>query len=213
MEATCGRCGAQAGTFSSLGERDDLGDCCVDCHIVTVTRGLELARATEASKFRKLKILFGDWWPHYTPPRELRYTLYFERRSCPYCGEEVGPCDTTGTDDAFPFESHAHIDHMDPLNRGGHDAWRNAVYCCGRCNLAKGRMTFVMWAASLTAVRKEAARQVYVEKHGHQPEEFVGGTRQPRFGHHLLVLNLSEEALRGLYPRPIVKGPPQRSWN
>lgn len=96
MDATCGRCGAQAATFSFPGERDDQGDCCADCHIVTVTRGLELARATEASKFRKLKILFGDWWPHYTPPRELRYTLYFERRSCPYCGAELGPATRRG---------------------------------------------------------------------------------------------------------------------
>lgn len=163
MKRQCTACQCLAeGFYTDSGVPEPNADLCSSCHIAYANDKLRRSIAEETSKRQKLEILFGEWWPHYTPRWELRYTLYFERRHCPYCGEELGPCDAVGASASFPFENHAHIDHMDPLTRGGQDAWRNAVYCCGRCNLAKRNLPFVKWLSTLDATRRE-------EKDGYPP--------------------------------------------
>jgi hypothetical protein len=162
--------------------------------------------AQERVTVRKLQILFGDWWPHYAPPYVLRWTLFAERDHCPYCGQllaiEPGAA-------AIDFSS-AHLDHMDPLSRGGDESVRNAIYVCAACNVAKGQRLFVDWLNRLPEDRRDAVRQIYIAKHGHAPEEFVPGPRQPRLLLTRPELALDEQVLRRLFPKPLVDGPPQR---
>lgn len=162
--------------------------------------------AAEQSTIRKLQILFGDWWPHYTPPYVLRWTLFAERNWCPYCGQLLA-FDPEAT--AVDFSS-AQLDHMDPLSRGGDEAVRNALYVCATCNIAKGRRLFVDWLNRVPQDRREAVRQIYIGKHGHAPEAFVPGPRQPRLLLTRPELTLDEHVLRQLFPRPLVDGPPKR---
>ncbi len=42
---------------------------------------------------------------------------------CPYCGSELG--------------NDAHLDHIQPINRGGLSIDENLVWCCAKCNLSK----------------------------------------------------------------------------
>jgi hypothetical protein len=160
----------------------------------------------EAAVIRKLQILFGPWWQHYTPPYVLRSTLFAERDHCPYC---EGPL---GAEPGAPAEDldRAHLDHMDPLSRGGEESVRNAIYVCATCNMAKGNRLFVAWLAHLPEARRAIVRQIYVDKHGHEPEQFVAGPRQPRLLLARPELDFDETVLRTLFRTPLVSGPPQR---
>jgi len=162
----------------------------------------------EQAKIRKLQIIFGSWWPHYAVPYELRRTLWVERRDCPYCGGQLGtrPADADEDDDQAVL---GHIDHMDPLSRGGEESIRNAVYACARCNVSKGNRLFVDWLTRLPILHREVARFLYVSKHGEPPEAFVPGDRQPRLTLGRLETQFDESVLRHLFKRPIVQGPPR----
>lgn len=166
--------------------------------------------ATEAAKARKLEVIFGPWWRHYAVPYEFPVTLYVERSACPYCG---GPLGTLAllTADAGAEEESAHLDHMDPLSRGGEDSIRNAAYVCRDCNLAKGRRLFVDWLGKLAPAHQDSARQLYEDKHGHAPDAFVPGQKQPRLTLPRFELSFDEAVLRQLFPKPIVSGPPARN--
>jgi hypothetical protein len=168
---------------------------------------------SERLKIVRLEILFGLWWRHYTAPHELRWTLWAERSLCPYCGSPLPAPSTpqTGAAGDDTTVNVAHIDHMDPLSRGGADAVCNAVYVCAGCNLAKGRKLFVRWLSQLDGVHAEAARTLYEVKQGIPPEAFVPGRPQPRRSIPHLELALDESVLRRLYPRPVVRGPPKRN--
>ncbi len=165
--------------------------------------------ADEAAKARKLEVLFGRWWRHYAVPYEFPATLYVERTTCPYCGGPLGtlailmPADNTGSQSA-------HLDHMDPLSRGGEDSVRNAIYVCRDCNLAKGKRLFVDWLNELDQANQDSARQVYEYKHDHPPAVFKPGPKQPRLTLPRLELSLDEHVLLKLFPKPIVSGPPSR---
>lgn len=169
---------------------------------------LQARLAEEGEKIRKLQILFGPWWRHYTPPYELRWTLFAERCACPYCGKPL-ELPTNETEDAAALLG-PHIDHMDPLAHGGEESVRNAVYSCAACNMAKGKRLFVDWLSSLAPATAAAAREIYVAKHGHPPEAFVPGARMPRMLLGRIELGFDEGVLRRLYPKPLVQGPPAR---
>jgi hypothetical protein len=109
---------------------------------------------------------------------------------------------------------------MDPLTRGGEDSIRNAVYCCGTCNHAKARRLFMVWLELLAPQYRELSRQIYIEKHGHTPEEFVPGEPQARTGggielpHGVFIdtdatMRMTEGDLLREYPTPAVSGPPR----
>lgn len=177
------------------------------------TEVVTAALAIERRKIVRLEILFGPWWCHYTAPHELRWTLWAERSLCPYCSAPLlapstPPAEAAGDETTV---NAAHIDHMDPLSRGGADAMCNAVYVCAPCNLAKGRKLFVRWLSQLDAVHAQGARTLYEVKQGIPPEAFVPGRPQPRRSIPQLELALDESVLRRLYPRPVVRGPPKRS--
>ncbi len=179
---------------------------------MTAEAGNSLAEmlADEPAKARKLEIIFGPWWRHYAVPYEFPATLYTERSTCPYCGGPLGSLALLAPEMNEESRS-AHLDHMDPLSRGGEDSIRNAVYVCGDCNLAKGRRLFVDWLEMLDPRRRELARQVYIDRHGHAPEIFHAGAKQPRLTLPRRELSFDESVLRKLFPKPIVSGPPTRA--
>lgn len=170
----------------------------------------ELQHRLEAEQqtIRKLKILYGKWWPHYTLPLELKWTLYAEHETCPYCSRPLEMASGLG---AFGQEEAArHIDHMDPLSRGGEESFRNAICACAKCNMAKGKQLFSDWLAALPEPTRTVVRAIYVEKLGRTPEQFQPGPKQLRLVQARLELAFDEQVLRALYPKPVVKGPPNR---
>jgi len=169
---------------------------------------LEVLLRHEQAKIRKFEIIFGKWWRHYAVPYELRWTLWAERAHCPYCAKPLGARPSPAEHDSRTAVT-AHIDHMDPLTRGGEESIRNAVYACGRCNSAKGNRLFVDWLTHLREPHRTSAREIYSEKHGHAPEAYTAGRRLPRLTLVRLELEFDEAVLRKLYPTPLVKGPPR----
>lgn len=79
------------------------------------------------------------------------------------------------------------MDHMDPVSRGGYDPYtydleigdftndttRNTVYCCAACNLKKSDMLFVQWLELLPVENQKLAREVYRDRNGVSPDEFI----------------------------------------
>ena len=171
---------------------------------------LDARLAEEAAKIRKFQIIYGPWWPHYVAPYELRWTLFAERGTCPYCAGALEQPESEMPAPAAVLRS-PHIDHMDPLARGGEESVRNAVYACAACNLAKGRRLFVDWLRTLPEVDQQAARAIYVAKHGHEPEAFEPGIKQLRLTLPRVDIAFDESVLRRLYSKPIVSGPPLHS--
>ena len=47
----------------------------------------------------------------------------------------------------------AHLDHVQPLSRGGDDIEANIVPACEHCNLSKGAKTLAEWALSWPDIR------------------------------------------------------------
>ena len=80
-----------------------------------------------------------------------------------------------GIEPSYEIGKNYHIDHMDPLNNGGQDSIRNAVYVCKSCNMEKSDTPFVLWLERLPPENKKVSREIYIEKHGHQPEDFEPG--------------------------------------
>ncbi|WP_158447435.1 HNH endonuclease [Syntrophotalea carbinolica] len=180
------------------------GRYCQACHLRKVEQKHRAALAREQSCIRKLKIVYGKYWRHYAAPEHFHATLQDERDFCPYCG--------TRFDDVIPDpfnESPVHIDHMDPLDKGGEHSIRNVVLCCGPCNIKKGKRSFMQWLEMLEPPCRDLAKTLYVEKHGHPPEAFVEGCPTARNAYELeLALYQSEAALKKQYPQPKVNGPP-----
>jgi hypothetical protein len=174
-----------------------------------MTAGAVQTLADEVAKARKLEIIFGPWWRHYAVPYEFLATLYLDRSTCPYCGGPLG-LHALFTQDGVAKDASAHLDHMDLLSRGGEDSIRNAAYVCSGCNLAKGRLLFVDWLEKLYPPYRERARQFYEDKHGHAPEAFHPGAKQPRLTLPRYELSFDEGVLLKLFPKPIVSGPPIR---
>jgi hypothetical protein len=168
---------------------------------------LQARLVAEQGLIRKLKIIFGPWWTHYTLPHELKWTLYAEYDTCPYCS---APLKIAADLDASAFEdSVRHIDHMEPLSRGGEESFRNAICVCAKCNLAKGRQLFTDWLTKLPEPNQTTARAAYVQNLGRPPEEFKPGPKQVRLSLMRVELGFDEKVLRTLYPKPVVLGPPK----
>lgn len=187
------------------------GKFCVDCHIAHA-RAQELdTLARERDKIPKLRLMYGPWWRHYAPPGEFELTIYRERDHCLYCGGWLPPMYVPAAIAPRPIVGRAQLDHMDPLSLGGEDSIRNAVFICDRCNGAKRWRPFCEWLTLIPAHQAAAARQVYIEKHRHEPEAFEVGEPQDRFprGAGLMQLMMPDEDIREWYQEPIVSGPPR----
>ena len=178
--------------------------------MITVISPSDLQARLDAEEavIRKLKILFGGLWRCYAFPHELKWTLYTEREVCPYCAvplqivSDLGAQGLQGT--------LVHIDHMDPLSRGGEESFRNAICVCAACNISKGRLLFADWLTRLTASNQEIARKIYKQKLGREPEDFQPGPKQIRQSLMRAELGFDEAVLRKLYPKPVVWGAPKR---
>lgn len=161
----------------------------------------------ERATVRKLQILFGRWWPHYALPYELKWTLYTERDQCPYCSTPLRYSVEPGVSNIEGAVRH--IDHMDPLSRGGEESFRNAICACARCNTAKGRRLFADWLERIPTKNQASVREIYVQRLGRAPEEFRPGPRQPRLTLMRMELGFDEHVLRTMFPKPVVNGPPK----
>lgn len=169
---------------------------------------LQVHLDSEQATIRKFEIIFGRWWPHYALPHELKWTLYGERGCCPYCSAELQIAVSHGIQDQE--DTARHIDHMDPLSRGGEESFRNALCVCAKCNLAKGKRLFADWLAKIPEPNRTDARAIYVQKLGRTPEAFCPGPRQVRILRTRIELGLEESVLRKLFPKPVVQGPPKQ---
>lgn len=107
--------------------------------------------------------------------REHAISLMEGRDFCLYCGKKVEKV-YDWTADGKCSRTYLHLDHMDPIARGGEDAQYNSVYCCAACNQKKGDNLFTVWLQKLKPEYRELSRKVYVEKHGREPEQFNGSS-------------------------------------
>ena len=168
------------------------------------------AAENEQADIPKLRVIYGEWWRHYAYPQDFRATMYAERDFCPYCENALPPYYTPRGKSPGP-RGRSVIEHMDPLKLGGEDSPRNCLIACARCNREKGSRPFLDWLKRLTPHLQDLCRNIYVEKHGHEPEEFIHGEPTARVDGSLGDLLLDLETLQELYPEPIVSGPPERS--
>lgn len=132
--------------------------------------------SAEIDYIEKYQMIYDDDWQSKATPNTLRLVLFMERDYCPYCGESFK--EYQERKDYFQCSEIYHIDHMDPLILGGEDSIRNVVCVCKKCNIKKGKISFLSWLDKLPNKYKDIARSVYTEKHGFPPEEFIEGAAQ-----------------------------------
>jgi hypothetical protein len=207
----CKRCGIEKSTEEFVdvsGASNPKGGYCCECHLERVKEWETEARAEKESKRRKLKIIYGKWWPHYCLPQEFASDIYRERDFCPYCGGKLPPQYIGVHPELGTFRGRAHLDHMDPMELGGENSIRNVVYICDECNYKKGERSFLEWLDMLTHEQARLSREIYQAKHGHPPEKFVPGVPTERCDGLASELLLDEDELREMYPEPIVNRRP-----
>jgi len=125
----------------------------------------------ELEHIEKYKIIYGDNWQSKASIDSLTLVLFMERDFCPYCGKSFR--EYQENKDYNQCREIFHIDHLNPLRLGGEDSIRNAVCVCKTCNLKKGSSSFLSWLDKLKPKYKAIARNIYIEKLGYPPEEFV----------------------------------------
>ena len=207
----CRRCGITkppSEFVDATGEENPRGHYCKLCHAEIARECRDTALEEEKAKIPKLKIIYGEYWKHWAFPHDFEATLHEERNFCPYCGKPLPPQYMSKRQAVGPFRGRAHLDHMDPLSKGGEDSIRNVVYVCDRCNNDKLKLLFTEWLKKLLPEFRELARNIYVQKHGHEPEQFEAGDPVPRTDGLTAELFLDEQELKEMYPRPIFDGPP-----
>ena len=108
------------------------------------------------------------------------------RDACLYCGTVI-PRPRDYDESGTVIRTHIHMDHMDPVSRGGYDPFtydlelgdftedtsRNILFCCSGCNLKKSDALFLDWLTLIPPENRELARMVYRAKNGFDPEEFT----------------------------------------
>jgi len=189
---------------TTWGEQCNSGRYCLPCHFEREEKQKQARLLEREELIEKLQIVYGAFWRHYAAPEDFIDCLQEERDYCPYCGikfKDVETCKFNGAS--------IHLEHMDSLHRGGEHSIRNTVYCCGPCNIKKGRLSFQKWLEKLETEYQKLAREIYTEKHGHQPEDFVEGCNWGRGNSDTEMISFRcLEAVRNSYPTPIVDRPP-----
>jgi 5-methylcytosine-specific restriction endonuclease McrA len=188
----------------SSGRHNPRGHYCLVCHLKRLDDWHRAGLRRELITIKKLRIIYGKHWRHYAAPEFFHANLLDERDFCPYCGtwfDEISP-------NKFNL-SPLHLDHMDPLDKGGENSIRNVVFCCGPCNIQKGRRSFLNWLTMLEPKYRQLARAIYRHKHGHAPEAFIEGHRTKKGWPYLeLTLYKPVAELQKLFPKPVVINPP-----
>lgn len=93
------------------------------------------------------------------------------RESCLYCGSEIISIFNSDNEPLIKWKD-IHRDHMDPISLGGGDDDENTVYCCAKCNIKKGNKLFADWLLCLEDKYRILSRNVYIQKHKSNPEDF-----------------------------------------
>jgi 5-methylcytosine-specific restriction endonuclease McrA len=88
-------------------------------------------------------------------PPDKRHTLTHKRRAETYGVEHVEYSRTAilerwGHACAYCGAHATHLDHVEPLSRGGTDTESNIVPACQTCNLSKGAKTLAEWAGTFS---------------------------------------------------------------
>lgn len=183
----------------SSGCHNPRGHYCSVCHLKQLDTRHRASLRRELVTIKKLRIIYGKHWRHYAAPELFQANLHDERDFCPYCGtwfDEITP--NTFND------SPLHLDHMDPLDKGGENSIRNVVVCCGPCNIQKGKRSFLDWLAMLKPKFRKLARAIYHHKHGHSPEAFIAGHSTKRGWPYMkLTLYKPVAELQKLFPKPV----------
>lgn len=104
--------------------------------------------------------------------RDHAISLLDGRDYCLYCGRKIERA-YDWNPDGSSAKHYLNRDHMDPFALGGEDSECNTIYCCVLCNLKKGDRPFTEWLQMLSPECGQLAREIYVQKHGYQPEEFT----------------------------------------
>lgn len=203
----CRRCHQRVsvGNFvDTSGKTNERGHFCQLCHQERVAEWHQEAINEENSLIRKLKIVYGEYWQHYASPDFFLTSLRDERDFCLYCGIPFSSVIPNKFND-----SQFHLDHMDPLDKGGEHSTRNVVFCCTQCNIKKGKISFLKWLEMLEPIYRELSIAVYVGKHEHRPEEFIKGCKVERGSiDSEFCIYQSEESLRFQFQKPKIDRPP-----
>lgn len=190
----------------SKGNPNPRGKYCFSCYKNGFAKNSNEEINDTETIIRKYKIIFGEYWKHYAIPHDFRKELYEERDFCPYCGVKLPPYYVSESVGKAVIRSH--IDHMDPLSKGGEESIRNAVIVCGSCNSKKGDLLFVEWLKRLKPKYRKIAHEIYVQKQGHDPEEFREGFESARTpGGHWEIYFYDEKKLKEMYPIRKAQGP------
>ena len=204
----CNRTRPYADFVTSSGDQSNSGRYCLPCNTAKQERERQARIQERKFLIEKYRIVYGEYWRHYAAPKFFYDDLYEERDFCPYCGikfVDAEGCSLNG--------SGMHIDHMDPLFKGGEDSIRNAVFCCSSCNYKKGRLSFGKWLQKLEPEFQCLARQIYIDRHGHSPVDFFEGSYWSTYGDTELLCYRSLGDIQHSYPTPIVNGPPSAIGN
>ena len=170
----CNRIKKKSKFIATCGQPNPRAKYCGECF----NRRKEEARIEildrEAKYLEWCKKEYGEEYLAYVIPSNMNYILFFERDFCPYCGNQLRP---KGDRAIFSedIKTHSNLEHMDPLCSGGEDTLRNTIYICAFCNQRKGEKPFLEWLKTLKPEYQDFARKIYIEKHGHKPEDFVAG--------------------------------------
>jgi 5-methylcytosine-specific restriction endonuclease McrA len=185
----CKSCCAKSDFVCSYGNVNPRGKFCYRCYLVR--EGEEMQRILEQEKHYTsyVRRFHGNDWAAFALPHQLYATLYVERKFCIYCGSKLGPMEDRDSKGRVR-KKHIHLDHMNPLEVGGEDSFRNCVICCAECNLRKGAKPFIQWLSEIPASMRTIARKIYISKMNEIPEKFRPGPATERVsfaGTHLII--------------------------
>lgn len=124
-----------------------------------VRHGIELEKVF----IEYLKGLYVDW-RRVALPKEMREHLRSQFPSCVYCGSEY----------------ELTTEHLDPLELGGEESYRNAVLACKPCNSEKADRPLCEWLRTLPSGVRALLRELYEERTGRPPELFKPGAPTKR---------------------------------
>ncbi|MEZ4484495.1 MAG: HNH endonuclease domain-containing protein [Syntrophotaleaceae bacterium] len=188
------------------GRHNPRGHYCLTCPLRRLDDRHRATLKRERLTIQKLRIIYGPCWRHHAAPEYFQASLLDERDFCPYCGTWFDQI-TPHTFNSSPL----HLDHMNPLDKGGENSIRNVVVCCGPYNIRKGKRSFIDWLAMLEPKYRQLARAIYRHKHGHPPEAFIAGQSTKRGWPYLeTTLHKPVAELKKLFPRPVSHDPPRQ---